>query len=155
MTIKSIPEPFLVQWRKTEKNSDRFQPINVNAEEFQGSSCLFPHSVLVIKQRKQLENFTFQIKIKNFVGTRKMTIQGIWSIFYIYTQGNADRKVTLVPYFKKILKYRQMTLLKTKQNRNLILYSLTANLFSIKGRWWLTINLVVEKWILAEHDAYR
>lgn len=77
VTIKSIPDPFLVQWRKREKNGDRFQLINVNAEEFKGSSCLFPHPVLVIKQRKQLENFTFQIKIKNFIGTCKKTIQGI------------------------------------------------------------------------------
>nr|XP_034332290.1 uncharacterized protein LOC105331445 isoform X1 [Crassostrea gigas] len=80
VTIKSIPEPSRVQWRKKEKNSDRFQPINVNAEEFKGSSCLFPHSVLVIKQRKQLENFTFQIKIKNFIGTRKMTIQDLLNL---------------------------------------------------------------------------
>lgn len=77
VTIKSIPEPFLVQWTKREKNSDMFQPININSKEFKGSSCSFPHPVLVIKQRKQLENFTFQIKIKNFIGTCKKTIQGI------------------------------------------------------------------------------
>lgn len=83
MTIKSIPEPFLVQWRKREKNSDRFQPINVNADEFIGSSCSFPHPVLVVKQREQLENFYFQIKIKNYIGTCTKTVQGIRSIFYI------------------------------------------------------------------------
>lgn len=77
VTIKSIPEPILVQWRKREKNSDKFQPINVNAEEFKGSSCSFPHPVLVVKQREQLENSTFQIKIKNFIGTCKKTIHGI------------------------------------------------------------------------------
>ncbi|XP_065927180.1 uncharacterized protein [Magallana gigas] len=79
VTIKSIPEPILVQWRKREKNSNRFQPINVNAEEFKGSSCSFPHPVLVIKQREQLqlENSTFQIKIQNFIGTCKKTIQDL------------------------------------------------------------------------------
>ncbi|XP_052708658.1 uncharacterized protein LOC128183596 [Crassostrea angulata] len=77
VTIKSIPEPFFVQWRKREKNSDRFQPINVNADEFKGSSCSFPHPVLVVKQREQLENFTFQIKIENFIGTCEKTIQDI------------------------------------------------------------------------------
>lgn len=95
MTIKSIPEPFLVQWRKKEKKSDMFQPINVIAKEFEGSSCSFPHPVLVIKEREQLENFTFQIKIQNFIGTCEKTIQGIRSIFYIYTQGNENRIVPL------------------------------------------------------------
>lgn len=87
MTIKSIPEPLLVQWRKREKKDDTFQPINANADEFKGSSCSFPHPVLVVKQREQLENFDFQIKIKNFIGTCKKTIQGIRStcILYIYT----------------------------------------------------------------------
>lgn len=85
VTIKSIPEPFLVQWSKREKNGDRFQPINVNAEEFKGSSCSFPHPVLVVKQKEQLENFYFQIEIKNFIGTCKETIQGIQSILCIYT----------------------------------------------------------------------
>lgn len=85
LTIKSIPEPFLIQWRKREKRDDTFQLINVNADEFKGSSCSFPHPVLVIKQREQLENFYFQIKIKNFIGTCKKTIQGILSILYFYT----------------------------------------------------------------------
>lgn len=84
VTIKSIPEPVLVQWRKRERNSDRFQPINVNAEEFKGSSCSFPHPVLVVKLKEQVENFHFQIKIKNFIGTCKKTIQGKRSILYIY-----------------------------------------------------------------------
>lgn len=95
MTIKSIPEPFLVQWRKREKNSDRFQPINVNADEFIGSSCSFPHPVLVVKQREQLENFYFQIKIKNYIGTCTKTVQGIRSIFYIYTY------IYYVSFFKR------------------------------------------------------
>lgn len=100
MTIKSIPEPVLVQWRKREKNSNRFQPINVIAKEFEGSSCSFPYPVLVIRQREQLENF--QIKIQNFLGTCEKTIQGIRSTFYIYTQGNANRIVPLGSCFKKI-----------------------------------------------------
>lgn len=108
LSIKSIPEPFLVQWRKKEKNSDMFQPINVNAKEFDGSSCSFPYPVLVIRQREQLKNITFQIKIQNFIGTCEKTIQGIRSIFYIYTQENANRIVPVVSYLKKI-KNRQRT----------------------------------------------
>eukprot|EP00105_Crassostrea_gigas_P015053 XP_011431932.1 PREDICTED: uncharacterized protein LOC105331445 isoform X4 [Crassostrea gigas] len=80
VTIKSIPEPVLVQWRKRERNSDRFQPINVNAEEFKGSSCSFPHPVLVVKLKEQVENFHFQIKIKNFIGTCKKTIQDLFNL---------------------------------------------------------------------------
>lgn len=98
MTIKSIPEPLLVQWRKREKNGDRFQLINVIDEEFKGSSCSFPHPVLVVKKREQLEHFYFQIKIKNFIGTCKKTIQGI-HILCIFTQRNANRKVPPVSYF--------------------------------------------------------
>lgn len=81
MTIKSIPEPSRVQWRKKEKNSDMFEPINVLAKEFEGSSCSFPYPVLVIRRKEQLENFAFQIKIQNLIGTCEKTIQGIRSIF--------------------------------------------------------------------------
>lgn len=61
--------------------------------------------MLVVKKREQLENFDFQIKIKNFIGTCKKTIHGIQSNLYtcIYTQGNANRKVPLVLYFKEFL----------------------------------------------------
>lgn len=84
VTIKSTPEPFLVQWRKREKKDDTFQLINVNADEFKGSSCSFPHPVLVVRQREKSENFDFQIKIKNFIGTCKKTIQGIRSTCILY-----------------------------------------------------------------------
>nr|XP_034334894.1 uncharacterized protein LOC117680649 [Crassostrea gigas] len=80
VTVKSIPEPFLVQWRKKEEKSDMFQPINVIAKEFEGSSCSFPHPVLVIKESEQLENFTFQIKIQNFIGTCEKTIQDLLNL---------------------------------------------------------------------------
>lgn len=71
VTIKSIPEPFVVQWSKTEKNGDTVQLINVNAEEYKGSSRSLPQPVLVVKQRELLENFNFQIEVQSFVSKCK------------------------------------------------------------------------------------
>lgn len=84
VAIKSIPEPFLVQWSKQEKNGDTVQLINVNAEEFKGSSRSLPQPVLVVKQRELLENFNFQIEVQSFVGTCKKTMHGKTKVLCIF-----------------------------------------------------------------------
>lgn len=84
VAIKSIPEPFLVQWSKQEKNGDTVQLINVNAEEYKGSSRSLPQPVLVVKQRELLENFNFQIEVHNFVGTCKKTMHGKTKVLCIF-----------------------------------------------------------------------
>lgn len=92
VAIKSIPEPFLVQWSKKEKNDDTVQLINVNAEEYKGSSRSLPQPVLVVKQRELLENFNFQIEVQSFVGKCKKTIHGKKKVFCIFLKNRKMKK---------------------------------------------------------------
>lgn len=62
---------------KKEKNDDTVQLINVNAEEYKGSSSSLPKPVLVVKQRELLENVNFQIEVQSFVGKCKKTIHDL------------------------------------------------------------------------------
>lgn len=74
MTIKSVPVPHVVQWRIMENGSETFEPINVNAEEYKGTSNTFPHPVLVIERVEIMENCSFEIEVKNLIGDVKKRI---------------------------------------------------------------------------------
>lgn len=76
MTIKSVPVPHSVKWTIKEKNTDTFEPINVSAAEYIGTSNTFPHPVLVIKQLEKLDNCVFEIEVKNRIGEKKLEISG-------------------------------------------------------------------------------
>lgn len=73
VTIKSIPEPDFVQWSIKEKNGDEFEPIDVNMENFKGTSNSLPNPVLIIRQLDELEKYCFQIEVRNFIGSCKRT----------------------------------------------------------------------------------
>lgn len=75
MTIKSVPVPHAVQWCMMGNNSETFEPINVNAAEYKGTSNTFPHPVLVIKHVEKMENYRFEIEVKNLIGKVKKKIQ--------------------------------------------------------------------------------
>lgn len=90
VTIKSIPAPDFAQWSIKEKSSDTFIPIDENAEEFKGTSNTFPHPVLVVNPNIDLENYCFQIEVRNFIGScKKITPvkkgKEIKIYIYIYT----------------------------------------------------------------------
>lgn len=74
--IESLPAPCYVQWRIRSKDGGNFTPIDMNAEEFEGTTDSFPRPVLVVRQRNQLEKYCFQIEVTNFIGT---TLQEISS----------------------------------------------------------------------------
>lgn len=76
MTIKSVPVPHSVKWNIKEKNTDTFEPINVNAAEYIGTSNTFPHPLLVIKHKEKLDNCIFEIEVKNRIGEVKRMISG-------------------------------------------------------------------------------
>lgn len=75
VTIKSIPAPFDAQWSIKENNGSMFRLIDNNAEEYKGTSNAFPHSVLVVN-KKNLEKYSFQLKVENFIGSNKKIIPG-------------------------------------------------------------------------------
>lgn len=83
--MKSIPEPYLVQWSLKEKHTNVFKPIDVNAEKFKGTSIYLPHPVLVASHLDNLERYCFQIEVRNFIGSCKMTkMLGKNDIFFFF-----------------------------------------------------------------------
>lgn len=76
MKIKSVPAPHAVKWSIKENGSDNFQPINVNAVEYKGTTTTFPHPVLVIKYLEKLKNSIFTIEVKNRIGEVNRKIPG-------------------------------------------------------------------------------
>lgn len=75
MTIKSIPEPTYIQWSIKENNEKAFELLNINDDEYKGTTDTFPHPVLVVKSSK-FEECKFQIEVNNFIGNSAFIIQG-------------------------------------------------------------------------------
>lgn len=76
VTIHSIPAPDFAQWSMKEKSCDTFIPIDENVEEFKGTSNALPHPVLVVNPKTDLDNYCFQIEIRNFIGSCKKITPG-------------------------------------------------------------------------------
>lgn len=74
MTIESFPVPHHVQWSAKSKDEEIFTPININAEEYKGTTVSFPHPVLVVRQGDQLEKTCYQIEVANFIGKTVLEI---------------------------------------------------------------------------------
>lgn len=75
MTIKAIPEPTNIQWSIKENNDVAFELLNINDDEYKGTTDTFPHPVLVVKSSK-FEKYKFQIEVQNFTGNETFIIQG-------------------------------------------------------------------------------
>lgn len=76
MTITSFPAPYQIQWNAKSKDDDTFTPIDINADEYDGTTVTFPNPVLVVRQRDQLEKKCYQIEVTNFIGKTVQTISG-------------------------------------------------------------------------------
>lgn len=78
VTIKSNPAPFFVQWNMKDKKSETLQqiPVNVNADEYKGTSNSFPSPMLVVKHNESLENYSFRLKMENVIGFTEKVIPG-------------------------------------------------------------------------------
>lgn len=68
-TIKSIPTPYIIHWSRKGICDDGFQEIDASAEEYKGTTNSLPHHVLVLNQKSQLDNNSYQITVRNFVGS--------------------------------------------------------------------------------------
>ncbi|XP_052710846.1 uncharacterized protein LOC128185240 [Crassostrea angulata] len=66
--IESLPAPYHVQWSAKNKDDEHFTPIDIYTEEYEGTTVSFPHPVLVVRQKDQLENNYFRIEVTNFIG---------------------------------------------------------------------------------------
>lgn len=76
MTIDSFPTPFDIFWSRKGRDNDKFTPIDVNTKKYKGSSIALPHPLLVINQTNDLENNSFQIEVKNFIGNTVEVVHG-------------------------------------------------------------------------------
>lgn len=81
LTIKSFPAPCDIRWSAKVNDDDIFTPIDMNAEEYKGTTVYLPHPVLVVNQGNQLENYTFKIEVNSFVGS---TIEVFSGKKYVY-----------------------------------------------------------------------
>lgn len=79
MTINSLPAPCHIQWSAKRKGNDTFTLIDINNEQFKGTTVSLPHPVLVVRQKGQIENTWFRIDVTNFIGK---TMQDISSKKY-------------------------------------------------------------------------
>lgn len=74
--IESLPAPYLVQWSAKNKDDEHYTPIDINTEEYEGTTVSFPHPVLVVRQKDQLEKKCFKIEVTNFIGKTVHEISG-------------------------------------------------------------------------------
>lgn len=76
VSIQSVLAVSYAQWSKQNNDDKSFTPVDVNAEDYKGTSNSLPCPVLVFKQKqKELTQF-FQIAVTNAVGTSYKMIQG-------------------------------------------------------------------------------
>lgn len=81
MAIKSTPSPCFVQWSAKEKSGDMYRPIDIYAEEYKGTSIILPHPVLVVNRNSLLDNHSFQIEVKNVIGSCRKSFPGKMDLF--------------------------------------------------------------------------
>lgn len=81
VTIDSFPTPFDIFWSRKGRDNDKFTPIDVNTKKYKGSSIALPHPLLVINQTNDLENNSFQIEVKNFIGNTVEVVHDCQTIF--------------------------------------------------------------------------
>lgn len=75
MTVTAIPEPIFIQWSMNKNNEKASELLNINDDEYKGTTDTFPHPVLVVKSSK-FGKYKFQIEVKNFIGNSTFIIQG-------------------------------------------------------------------------------
>lgn len=74
-----------MQWSAKCKEGDTFTAIDINAEEFKGTTVSFPHPVLVVRQSDILDGNYFRIEVTNFIGKTEQEISGQnISVFFLY-----------------------------------------------------------------------
>lgn len=81
--IESLPAPYHVQWSAKTKYDEHYTPIDINTEEYEGTTVSFPHPVLVVRQKDQLEKNCFRIEVTNFIGKTVHEISGKYTYVYM------------------------------------------------------------------------
>ncbi|XP_056017075.1 uncharacterized protein LOC125674433 [Ostrea edulis] len=82
--VRSIPAPSKAHWLVKPEGQNEWISININSDEYRGTTNSLPQPVLVVKSKNRIENQGFKIEVTNFIGTntklipvkRKMSIDG-------------------------------------------------------------------------------
>lgn len=83
--LTSFPAPIQVQWTMKDEATGDWAPIDVNSEEYSGTTNSLPQPVLVVKRMERIKMHSFQIEVKNFIGTKRKLIPGTLLSYYIKT----------------------------------------------------------------------
>uniref|UniRef100_A0A8W8NTZ8 Ig-like domain-containing protein n=1 Tax=Magallana gigas TaxID=29159 RepID=A0A8W8NTZ8_MAGGI len=75
--ITSVPSPCYAQWYVKSKGEEICLPLDVNAEEYQGSTNSLPRPKLVLIDKNYLKRNIYQIIVTNFVGSTVKDISEI------------------------------------------------------------------------------
>jgi hypothetical protein len=75
--LKSIPAPIQVQWSVQNEETGDWTPIDINSEEYRGTTDSLPQSVLVVNRREKIKPHSFQIEVKNFIGSKSILVPGM------------------------------------------------------------------------------
>lgn len=76
--IQSVPAAYHTQWMVQGKGDDTFKPVDINDEEFKGSSNAIPRPILVVKHNQLLKEKCFLIEVQNFVGKKTHFVAGMF-----------------------------------------------------------------------------
>jgi hypothetical protein len=75
--LRSIPAPIQVQWSVQNEDAGDWTPIDVNSEEYRGTTDSLPQPVLVVHRKDEIRTHIYQIEVKNFIGTKTKLIPSI------------------------------------------------------------------------------
>lgn len=95
VSIKSVLAVSYAQWNKKNNDDNSFTPVDVNAEDYKGTSNSLPCPVLVFKQKQKELTQCFQIAVTNLVGTSYKMIQGNIELPEKYNNYWAEGKVNI------------------------------------------------------------
>lgn len=83
--LTSFPAPIQVQWTVKDEATGDWAPIDVNSEEYRGTTDSLPQPILVVKRKERIKMHSFQITVKNFIGTKRKLIPGTLLSYNIQT----------------------------------------------------------------------
>jgi hypothetical protein len=75
--LRSIPAPIQVQWSVQNEERGGWTKLNINSDEYRGTKDSLPQPVLVVNRKEKIKPHSFQIEVKNFIGTKSKLIPGM------------------------------------------------------------------------------
>jgi hypothetical protein len=75
--LRSIPAPIQVQWSVQNEGTGGWTKLDINSEEYRGTKDSLPEPVLFVNRKEKIKPHSFQIEVKNFIGSKTKLIPGM------------------------------------------------------------------------------